>query len=268
MVESDRRRHPRVPVQIDVAYDNDVFLVNASLRDLSLGGAHILTTVPLPVGTRLSLIFRGEEIIDLSAEVLRVTEEDPDEPELAVGMAVQFLEVSSYEQTSLSELIEAYLDRPEEVAEEEVAEEVAAEEVQVIGGDAPVVPEPSPSLEETVVEEPVHAREAPAAPLEHPDSQELIRTVRIPPPTVRANMPEADPFTTIRMEPPSEAQDPITTIRMAPPEGVQVSLESTQESPAIDSESSESSQEMPALNENGEPVAPPTEKRSKRKKKR
>lgn len=244
MVESERRQHPRVPVQIDVAYDNDVFLVNASLRDLSVGGAHILTEAPLPVGTRLSLFFRSDDTsFDLSARVLRVTEEDPDEPEIAPSMAVKFLDLSSSDQETLSSLIERYLSSAsvEEDLEETILEETAESPLPAVDG----APEAHASAEEAPQEEGARTDAAPHyAPTENPE--ELESTVEyepalpldaapVAPEDSPAHLPQEaaeaspqalpDPFATVQISP-GQSIDDLTTLRVenspfAPPtEGV------------------------------------------------
>jgi hypothetical protein len=102
----DRRKYSRVPLEIDLAFDNDVLQMEAILRDLSLGGANILTDAPLPVGTMLSLQLHSKPAsLFFTGRVRRVTEEDPDDPEILPSMAVQFLEMTDEKREVVAELL-------------------------------------------------------------------------------------------------------------------------------------------------------------------
>jgi hypothetical protein len=123
MPDQDRRKHPRIPIQIDIAYDNDVVLTQTNVQDISLGGANVLTALPLPVGTRLSIWFRGADPnLELKARVLRVTEEDPDDEATRPGMGIQFFGISSQEEEAIQALIDWYVSQP--APQESVSQEM------------------------------------------------------------------------------------------------------------------------------------------------
>lgn len=55
---SDKRQHPRLPVELTVSYPNRGALVRDLISDLSPGGVFVRTKQPLPIGTEVELHVR------------------------------------------------------------------------------------------------------------------------------------------------------------------------------------------------------------------
>lgn len=109
----DRRRWPRVPIQINVTLSSGVqVLTVANLRDISSGGGYIEMQGPLNpakevwedqrITVRFLLPGATAEIA-LSGRVARLERESPGAP--CLGLGVEFLDVP----TAAAEAIETYI---------------------------------------------------------------------------------------------------------------------------------------------------------------
>ena len=87
----ERRRAPRVLVDLEVDYaleDNYLF---AYITDISATGIFIRTVAPEPAGTHLNLRFEANEAFELEGEVIWVNPFRPGEADnLHPGMGVRF----------------------------------------------------------------------------------------------------------------------------------------------------------------------------------
>lgn len=104
---SDRRRHPRLPVELHVEFRHlgrpqETYADIA--RNLSAGGVFIGTTVALELGTELTLEIApgpGSRPIKVRAEVVRIEEEPVGTGSKVTartrGMALRFVEVDAAE---------------------------------------------------------------------------------------------------------------------------------------------------------------------------
>jgi type IV pilus assembly protein PilZ len=115
----ERRRAPRVLVDLEVDYaleDNYLF---AYITDISATGIFIRTVAPEPAGTHLNLRFvlppgvgGASEAFELEGEVIWVNPYRPGAPDsLHPGMGVRFLALSDDDRRRLIELVRriAYL---------------------------------------------------------------------------------------------------------------------------------------------------------------
>ena len=110
----ERRRAPRVLVDLEVDYaleDNYLF---AYITDISATGIFIRTVAPEPAGTHLNLRFTPveEDRFELEGEVIWVNPYRPGAPDsLHPGMGVRFLGLSDDDRRRLIELVRriAYL---------------------------------------------------------------------------------------------------------------------------------------------------------------
>jgi uncharacterized protein (TIGR02266 family) len=112
----DRRRSPRVFVNLEVDYgDEDTFLF-ASIRDISSTGIFVRTDAPELPGTNLNLRFTPvdtEEALELEGEVIWINSYRPgDSDNLNPGMGVRFTALTSAQRHRLVEFVRtfAYLD--------------------------------------------------------------------------------------------------------------------------------------------------------------
>jgi uncharacterized protein (TIGR02266 family) len=103
----ERRLHARFRVHVDVHYQTAVVAASAPAHDLSPGGIFVETTVPLPVGTRLTV----RPVLDpadgiasptLAGRVVRVVEHGTEAAVgAAAGMGVHFDRLSARERDEL-----------------------------------------------------------------------------------------------------------------------------------------------------------------------
>ena len=99
-VSSEKRREQPVPVElwIEAARGDEVYYQRAS--NLSVGGAFFAQTVPLPLGTRVSLKFSlpGEtQEITCAGEIVAAQD---------LGMGVHFLDLAPQDRDRLALLVE------------------------------------------------------------------------------------------------------------------------------------------------------------------
>lgn len=93
---SDRRVHERKQVRIKVRFPNVDVLRNDYARDISRGGIFIQTLKPRKVGDKFEIVLVhpiSQKELSLRGEVVRVTVEDPQQPELLAGMGIKFVEL-------------------------------------------------------------------------------------------------------------------------------------------------------------------------------
>ncbi len=116
MSARERRRAPRVLVNIDVDYgDEDNFLF-ASIRDISATGIFVRTYAPEAQGTRLNLRFtptNSDRILDVEGVVIWVNPYRPsDRNNINPGMGIRFVNVNDDQRARLTDFIRtfAYLD--------------------------------------------------------------------------------------------------------------------------------------------------------------
>lgn len=111
---AERRRSPRVLVDLEVDYDSEDNFLFAYITDISTTGIFIKTVTPEPRGTELNLRFRpeGEEPFALEAEVIWINDLRPDDRDnLSPGMGVRFLRLDDEMKQRLYDLVRriAYL---------------------------------------------------------------------------------------------------------------------------------------------------------------
>jgi type IV pilus assembly protein PilZ len=99
-VSNEKRREQRVSIElwIEAARGDEVYYQRAS--NLSVGGAYFTRTVPLPLGTRVSLKFSlpGEaQEITCAGEIVAAQD---------LGMGVHFLDLAPQDRDRLAQLVE------------------------------------------------------------------------------------------------------------------------------------------------------------------
>jgi uncharacterized protein (TIGR02266 family) len=111
---AERRRAPRVLVDLEVDYDSEDNFLFAYITDISTTGIFIKTVTPEPRGTELNLRFRpeGEEPFAVEGEVIWINDLRPeDRDNLSPGMGVRFLRLDDEMKQRLYDLVRriAYL---------------------------------------------------------------------------------------------------------------------------------------------------------------
>lgn len=107
---ADQRRHPRLPMQVELEYESAEDFVRDYCSNLSVGGMFIGTDRPLQEGTRFRLKFvvpGRERAIETVAQVrwVQLPEFDlPTEP----GMGVHFERLSPGDRRDVEALLEAW----------------------------------------------------------------------------------------------------------------------------------------------------------------
>ncbi len=110
----NRRKHPRVPLQLLVQYRFDTFedfLAEYSV-DLSSGGMFVRTTTPREEGSFIYLQFAlrdGLRLIEGLGKVVRVN--PPGDPDRVPGMGIEFVNLDPDSQALIDEIITKRLDR-------------------------------------------------------------------------------------------------------------------------------------------------------------
>ena len=69
----DRRQHPRKPCSMRVTYATQDLLGRDTIKDISVGGVHIDTMVPFPVGQKITLMLSPPDVekeISIPGEVV------------------------------------------------------------------------------------------------------------------------------------------------------------------------------------------------------
>ena len=99
----ERRRHPRLKLDIDVELESESNFFGAKSLDLSEGGLFIATDVPLPIGAQVDVSFLlGARRIEATTEVMWALE---DEAGATHGVGVRFLEVVPEERDAILEFM-------------------------------------------------------------------------------------------------------------------------------------------------------------------
>lgn len=91
------REHERLPITLTVNYRTDMDFLNASAKDISLGGMFLRTASPLPEGTELNLCFNIPEVtmeFCVSAEIIWAVSSSEAENEEDCGMGLKFINMS------------------------------------------------------------------------------------------------------------------------------------------------------------------------------
>src|SRR5688572_33291734 len=98
IADADRRRAPRVLVDLEVDYASEENYLFAYITDISATGIFIRTTTPEAPGTQLNLRFSSENAgaIEVEGEVIWVNPYRPGTPDnLHPGMGLRFLSLDN-----------------------------------------------------------------------------------------------------------------------------------------------------------------------------
>jgi uncharacterized protein (TIGR02266 family) len=109
---SDRRRAPRILVDLEVDYASEENYLFAYITDISATGIFVRTTSPEEPGTRLNLRFKPDDAsapIEVEGEVIWVNPFRPGAPDnLHPGMGIRFVSLDDDERVQLLELIRRF----------------------------------------------------------------------------------------------------------------------------------------------------------------
>jgi hypothetical protein len=103
--KDEKRRERRVPVDlwIEASREGELYFQRAS--NLSVGGAYFTQTIPLPIGSRVSLKFElPQDAAEIQCEGEIVTAKE-------LGMGVSFLHLAAADRKRIEALIVRLLDR-------------------------------------------------------------------------------------------------------------------------------------------------------------
>lgn len=112
--EAERRRAPRVLVDLEVDYASEENYLFAYITDISATGIFVRTTTPEQPGTHLNLRFSpegrgGPDEIEVEGEVIWVNPYRPGAPDnLHPGMGVRFVGIDDDVRDQLLELIRRF----------------------------------------------------------------------------------------------------------------------------------------------------------------
>jgi uncharacterized protein (TIGR02266 family) len=109
--EADRRRAPRVLVDLEVDYASEENYLFAYITDMSATGIFVRTTTPESPGTHLNLRFSSDSAQHLEAEgeVIWVNPYRPGTPDnLHPGMGIRFVGLDNELRDRLLELIRRF----------------------------------------------------------------------------------------------------------------------------------------------------------------
>jgi len=115
---AERRRAPRVLVDLEVDYASEDNYLFAYIKDISATGIFVRTTTPEQPGTHLNLRFsppddgHDDRRFELEGEVIWWNPFRPGQPDnLHPGMGIRFIDLDDDERTRLVELVRriAYL---------------------------------------------------------------------------------------------------------------------------------------------------------------
>ena len=108
----DRRRSPRVFVNLEVDYGNEDNFLFASIRDISDTGIFVRTNAPEPAGTHLNLRFTPhdtQETLELEGQVIWINSYRPgDSNNLNPGMGVRFTALTTAQRHRLVEFVRTF----------------------------------------------------------------------------------------------------------------------------------------------------------------
>jgi len=112
--DADRRRAPRVLVDLEVDYASEENYLFAYITDISATGIFVRTTTPEQPGTHLNLRFRPDPDrsrgpLEIEGEVIWVNPYRPGAPDnLHPGMGIRFVELDDETRDRLVELIRRF----------------------------------------------------------------------------------------------------------------------------------------------------------------
>ncbi|HEU0034711.1 MAG TPA: TIGR02266 family protein [Kofleriaceae bacterium] len=109
--EADRRRAPRVLVDLEVDYASEENYLFAYITDISATGIFVRTTTPEQPGTHLNLRFTPDDSgpIECEGEVIWINPYRPGAPDnLHPGMGIRFVGIDDELRTRLLELIRRF----------------------------------------------------------------------------------------------------------------------------------------------------------------
>ena len=126
---AERRRAPRVLVDLEVDYRCEDTFLFAYITDISAMGIFVQTNTPEPVGTHLNLCFRIPPIDDgdgrlmqLEGEVTWINPHRPDDPsDRNPGMGIRFNNLGDEDRADLMRMVRtfAFLDDDDEPSEDD-----------------------------------------------------------------------------------------------------------------------------------------------------
>jgi uncharacterized protein (TIGR02266 family) len=109
--DAERRRAPRVLVDLEVDYASEENYLFAYITDISATGIFVRTTTPEAPGTHLNLRFSSEhsEHLEVEGEVIWVNPYRPGTPDnLHPGMGIRFVSIDNELRDRLFELIRRF----------------------------------------------------------------------------------------------------------------------------------------------------------------
>jgi len=109
--DAERRRAPRMLVDLEVDYASEENYLFAYITDISATGIFIRTTTPEAPGTQLNLRFSSENsgAIEVEGEVIWVNPYRPGAPDnLHPGMGIRFVGIDNELRDRLFELIRRF----------------------------------------------------------------------------------------------------------------------------------------------------------------
>jgi uncharacterized protein (TIGR02266 family) len=109
--DAERRRSPRVLVDLEVDYASEENYLFAYITDMSATGIFVRTTTPEAPGTHLNLRFSSEHsgLLEVEGEVIWVNPYRPGTPDnLHPGMGIRFISIDNELRDRLFELIRRF----------------------------------------------------------------------------------------------------------------------------------------------------------------
>ena len=104
----DRRTHKRVAVRLRVKFPSLDVLRHDYSEDISKGGIFIQTTKPREIGDKFIITLvhpESMEELELSGEVMRVTQQDPKVPGSLTGMGIKFNDVDQEKHKAIEKFL-------------------------------------------------------------------------------------------------------------------------------------------------------------------
>ncbi len=94
--QEGKRKHPRTNVNWPVSIETPEGMVEAEIKNISLGGAFICCEKPLPIGTVFQLTIKvpDNEPLEATARAVWSNSHLPQEKVIYRGMGIQFLKMS------------------------------------------------------------------------------------------------------------------------------------------------------------------------------
>ncbi len=110
--DAERRRAPRVLVDLEVDYASEENYLFAYITDISETGIFVRTTTPEPPGTNLNLRFKPDDegpSIEIEGKVIWVNPYRPGTPDnLHPGMGIRFVDLDDELRDRLLELVRRF----------------------------------------------------------------------------------------------------------------------------------------------------------------